>query len=155
MKYKIGKKTYQEQDILEVRKGYRTQSDMRIEGKQRVNTQTTEYTSTHAYKGEDATRPQVISPEVSSGNQIQTSRSEFENVRSSFVGNVQTRSGKEETARQRVENYTGQYTSTHIYKGEDATRPQVVSPEVSSRSEERRVGKECLRLCRSRWSPYH
>ena len=22
-------------------------------------------------------------------------------------------------------------------------------------SEERRVGKECLRLCRSRWSPYH
>ena len=25
----------------------------------------------------------------------------------------------------------------------------------TSRSEERRVGKECLRLCRSRWSPYH
>ena len=25
----------------------------------------------------------------------------------------------------------------------------------SSRSEERRVGKECLRQCRSRWSPYH
>ena len=24
-----------------------------------------------------------------------------------------------------------------------------------ARSEERRVGKECLRLCRSRWSPYH
>ena len=26
---------------------------------------------------------------------------------------------------------------------------------VENRSEERRVGKECLRLCRSRWSPYH
>jgi pyridoxamine 5'-phosphate oxidase len=26
---------------------------------------------------------------------------------------------------------------------------------VPSRSEERRVGKECRRLCRSRWSPYH
>ena len=26
---------------------------------------------------------------------------------------------------------------------------------VICRSEERRVGKECLRLCRSRWSPYH
>ena len=26
---------------------------------------------------------------------------------------------------------------------------------VDDRSEERRVGKECLRLCRSRWSPYH
>ena len=25
----------------------------------------------------------------------------------------------------------------------------------SPRSEERRVGKECFRLCRSRWSPYH
>jgi HEAT repeat protein len=26
---------------------------------------------------------------------------------------------------------------------------------ISDRSEERRVGKECRRLCRSRWSPYH
>ena len=26
---------------------------------------------------------------------------------------------------------------------------------LAVRSEERRVGKECLRLCRSRWSPYH
>ena len=25
----------------------------------------------------------------------------------------------------------------------------------SCRSEERRVGKECVSLCRSRWSPYH
>src|SRR3546814_15070662 len=24
-----------------------------------------------------------------------------------------------------------------------------------NRSEERRVGKECVRKCRSRWSPYH
>ena len=27
--------------------------------------------------------------------------------------------------------------------------------ELDDRSEERRVGKECRRLCRSRWSPYH
>jgi hypothetical protein len=26
---------------------------------------------------------------------------------------------------------------------------------IEKRSEERRVGKECRRLCRSRWSPYH
>src|SRR3546814_13376860 len=26
---------------------------------------------------------------------------------------------------------------------------------VQSRSEERRVGKECVSTCRSRWSPYH
>ena len=31
---------------------------------------------------------------------------------------------------------------------EDALQP-------GSRSEERRVGKECVFLCRSRWSPYH
>src|SRR3546814_13538328 len=26
---------------------------------------------------------------------------------------------------------------------------------IDSRSEERRVGKECVSTCRSRWSPYH
>src|SRR3546814_7851485 len=31
-------------------------------------------------------------------------------------------------------------------------RPILVVP---SRSEERRVGKECVSTCRSRWSPYH
>ena len=30
-----------------------------------------------------------------------------------------------------------------------------LGPGLHVRSEERRVGKECLRLCRSRWSPYH
>ena len=30
-----------------------------------------------------------------------------------------------------------------------------VSNAIGTRSEERRVGKECERLCRSRWSPYH
>src|SRR3546814_16269749 len=28
-------------------------------------------------------------------------------------------------------------------------------PETPFRSEERRVGKECVSTCRSRWSPYH
>ena len=28
-------------------------------------------------------------------------------------------------------------------------------PSAASRSEERRVGKECTSWCRSRWSPYH
>src|SRR3546814_14739505 len=27
--------------------------------------------------------------------------------------------------------------------------------EIDLRSEERRVGKECVSTCRSRWSPYH
>src|SRR3546814_8948898 len=29
------------------------------------------------------------------------------------------------------------------------------TPEDDLRSEERRVGKECVSTCRSRWSPYH
>src|SRR3546814_3912666 len=29
------------------------------------------------------------------------------------------------------------------------------SAQTSPRSEERRVGKECVSTCRSRWSPYH
>jgi hypothetical protein len=37
------------------------------------------------------------------------------------------------------------------YHGPDLPGTIVVDP----RSEERRVGKECRRLCRSRWSPYH
>src|SRR3546814_18328216 len=28
-------------------------------------------------------------------------------------------------------------------------------PTIGRRSEERRVGKECVSTCRSRWSPYH
>src|SRR3546814_13633826 len=30
-----------------------------------------------------------------------------------------------------------------------------MAPIVPDRSEERRVGKECVSTCRSRWSPYH
>ena len=34
-------------------------------------------------------------------------------------------------------------------------RISAAGPAVTRRSEERRVGKECPSLCRSRWSPYH
>src|SRR3546814_2978699 len=36
-------------------------------------------------------------------------------------------------------------------------RPVGAAPDLRSalRSEERRVGKECVSTCRSRWSPYH
>jgi phosphomethylpyrimidine synthase len=38
----------------------------------------------------------------------------------------------------------------------DALRPGCLADASDeARSEERRVGKECRRLCRSRWSPYH
>src|SRR3546814_12144739 len=31
----------------------------------------------------------------------------------------------------------------------------VMKEVIDNRSEERRVGKECVSTCRSRWSPYH
>src|SRR3546814_9667380 len=39
-----------------------------------------------------------------------------------------------------------------IFKG---LRLMFSEPLADDRSEERRVGKECVSTCRSRWSPYH
>ena len=47
------------------------------------------------------------------------------------------------------------FTSLHIEEYEIEARNTKLGDESYVRSEERRVGKECLRLCRSRWSPYH
>src|SRR3546814_17530301 len=33
--------------------------------------------------------------------------------------------------------------------------PASVVDDATARSDERRVGKECVSTCRSRWSPYH
>src|SRR3546814_1706396 len=41
--------------------------------------------------------------------------------------------------------------SRHIAYGDAAVRVKL----GLDRSEERRVGKECVSTCRSRWSPYH
>src|SRR3546814_5399407 len=38
---------------------------------------------------------------------------------------------------------------------EENTRDKLVVISAIRRSEERRVGKECVSTCRSRWSPYH
>src|SRR3546814_4070227 len=46
----------------------------------------------------------------------------------------------------RVRTYPG---SSHRLRTRPAAR------QSRSRSEERRVGKECVSTCRSRWSPYH
>src|SRR3546814_11854594 len=42
--------------------------------------------------------------------------------------------------------------------GDDCTQPysaSIFNISAMSRSEERRVGKECVSTCRSRWSPNH
>ena len=43
----------------------------------------------------------------------------------------------------------------HQVCAEVADGEALLAAVASRRSEERRVGKECERLCRSRWSPYH
>src|SRR3546814_10262881 len=37
----------------------------------------------------------------------------------------------------------------------DVERTERIDRRLGQRSEERRVGKECVSTCRSRWSPYH
>src|SRR3546814_12348677 len=41
--------------------------------------------------------------------------------------------------------------------GQDQLQLAVIGGDIADgeRSEERRVGKECVSTCRSRWSPYH
>ena len=45
------------------------------------------------------------------------------------------------------------------YTEEELKKPLIgiccAANEIIPRSEERRVGKECASMCRSRWSPYH
>src|SRR3546814_6175635 len=49
------------------------------------------------------------------------------------------------TPRMSVEDFT------HAFRN----HPAGVAVITADRSEERRVGKECVSTCRSRWSPYH
>src|SRR3546814_15094577 len=57
-----------------------------------------------------------------------------------------------------VRGLSKQFNGTVIYENFDLDLPRgkvvsVFGP--NGRSEERRVGKECVSTCRSRWSPYH
>src|SRR3546814_11705931 len=69
--------------------------------------------------------------------------------------------GKWKIETQRSDRFLRQQTSQYLHKGMIHTRPGAVrqchdaSRFFWSRSEERRVGKECVSTCRSRWSPYH
>src|SRR3546814_2676838 len=42
-----------------------------------------------------------------------------------------------------------------VGRGRDRHAAVVLAVLIRGRSEERRVGKECVSTCRSRWSPYH
>ena len=84
-----------------------------------------------------------------------------------FAGTINTHEEKKvakATVNVILENCTGTFYITDIMfqEGKWLTGYVVNNLELlqkkrvdGERSEERRVGKECLRLCRSRWSPYH
>ena len=61
---------------------------------------------------------------------------------------------KERREEERIIKYGGEIGFTTAKPEESSSFENGVSIWFD-RSEERRVGKECLRLCRSRWSPYH
>src|SRR3546814_5600467 len=42
-----------------------------------------------------------------------------------------------------------------IVQSRGIRRDEVLVADIMTRSEERRVGKECVSTCSSRWSPYH
>src|SRR3546814_6040254 len=50
--------------------------------------------------------------------------------------------------------FTGAGTKAFV-AGADISKFENERASVEHRSEERRVGKECVRTCRYRWSPYH
>src|SRR3546814_3049031 len=63
---------------------------------------------------------------------------------------------------QRCESRSGAQSSGTPVQPPANSEPDVISQSGDStpepgfqRSEERRVGKECVSTCRSRWSPYH
>src|SRR3546814_10613321 len=66
---------------------------------------------------------------------------------------------------QRAELKVGDEVEVYLDRMEDKNGEAVLSREkarreeawtqLEKRSEERRVGKECVSTCRSRWSPYH
>src|SRR3546814_7153053 len=51
-----------------------------------------------------------------------------------------------------------QLAARRMSECQDSLAPKqkrIAQPYRNHRSEERRVGKECVSTCRSRWSPYH
>ena len=75
-----------------------------------------------------------------------------------------TASGKSDLAIMLAEHFGGEivsFDSMQIYRGMDIGTAKPTAAELARvphhmiRSEERRVGKECVCQCRSRGSPYH
>src|SRR3546814_1843173 len=55
----------------------------------------------------------------------------------------------------RLAERNGRSSSRNGRSGSDVRCVRSIEFAAAQRSEERRVGKECVSTCRSRWSPYH
>src|SRR3546814_13357146 len=71
------------------------------------------------------------------------------------IGELLRRAVMSEAKRQLGENAIPSVLSGHGLDMDGKHRHAFFLPWDGSRSEERRVGKECVSACRSRWSPYH
>ena len=68
------------------------------------------------------------------------------------LGEIFSKQDEAMVQRKQYETFMKEYKEKH----KNLKQPTVlILMGLPGRSEERRVGKECLRLCRSRWSPYH
>ena len=65
------------------------------------------------------------------------------------------RSGKKMAPRKASELKVLKTTDSYEIIGNEQGGFAVIAADDLLRSEERRVGKECASMCRSRWSPYH
>src|SRR3546814_5458045 len=54
----------------------------------------------------------------------------------------------------RTQLFDQQFAERGLERSEPLSR-MIAQYRIDARSEERRVGKECVSTCRSRWSPYH
>src|SRR3546814_1997364 len=58
-------------------------------------------------------------------------------------------------ARRELDDLGRHFEERFVEAAEQGHRPFGQTGVLDHRSEERRVGKECVSTCRSRWSPYH
>src|SRR3546814_15390335 len=86
-------------------------------------------------------RSSATNPEVARRNKARTTERTIHRGRGSEVGHLEP-----------TQCLAGRFCG----KAADKERARATGSERGkNRSEERRVGKECVSTCRSRWSPYH
>src|SRR3546814_11953430 len=107
----------------------------------------------------DQHQHQILQPRIMAGDQ------QMPRVAPRFADHVEQRRGRGEIDAavpmrfERVETgggseYVERFDDPHRGRGDDAIDRQPLVLQIV-RSEERRVGKECVSTCRYRWSPYH